>query len=856
MAEYVSVTFEEIDGNEWVPCKCCRFNKGTDLPIPASLSDGEIERATKRFSASIFKDWTKLNAIVKRYEGTIQKRWIKKSVTQRRRILLGAWPNMSAGHRPDFKNLRSNKKRVPCLPEAYLWPYINLEDLLKRNLLLLFIKSRGRNLPDTFRLADVNAAHLGSGWDRGFDFADVFEDYCCSEHYLEDHDEDDAGMLFEDRHSPQRYGKLVKHHAISLKTSQYKYLRRSNEGLLSLELLQRTYKFLLECVKLILHDIRPTMFFLAPSAPEPTKMPGSSGLDEYPSMSTHSLEAPYRVPQMLDLKRLQMLVDSRCETSEDHIWLLKEDPGYFAASLREYREHDGETEFGCRSDWPTALNKMLTNAYLVFVFWDDIAKRLSSMASIDVQLARANDKTVRLARQDEEKWAAMHEVLTRLMMIPISMLYGGLQTSPRLRNRYRFELEDSASPASGRWILQLKATSCERRLDTLFFSIHNEHQRELHGLHGLVQEIQYMFETDTEAASLIDPWIASQFADLALVSEIKCIDALAPWFDENKATLLACRKDVAKTVDKTRVLVNKMHYGISAATSHNTILKFEPSDRDMTDYPAVAEKRPTKATVDQMVRAERKLDIFWKSFEAAVTRSAGISLTKVLKNRARTTREIHRTQPWSEVSETLVSSPSHAVHSDDQKGVVAELDGNVHHPNYLDLPIPKKEFVRTPVKSKVKTHGTPAAPDPRRILADDDLHEVAQAGAPPEKVTIPKRAFKVFTALLPSPSAAAQQRFEVPWDDLLFAFNAIGLQPVKLYGSAWAFNPVPKGEVVETDAGVQTSGKLDLQRSISFHQPKEVRKGAKIPKAMVRTFGRRLKHAYGWQVAEDIFLCG
>lgn len=52
------------------------------------------------------------------------------------------------------------------MAEAYLWPYINLEDLQQQNFLLVFLKSRGRNLPDTFRLADVKAAHLGDGWEK------------------------------------------------------------------------------------------------------------------------------------------------------------------------------------------------------------------------------------------------------------------------------------------------------------------------------------------------------------------------------------------------------------------------------------------------------------------------------------------------------------------------------------------------------------------------------------------------------------------------------------------------------------------------------------------------------------------
>lgn len=171
------------------------------------------------------------------------------------------------------------------------------------------------------------------------------------------------------------------------------------------------------------------------------------------------------------------------------------------------------------------------------------------------------------------------------------------------------------------------------------------------------------------------------------------------------------------------------------------------------------------------------------------------------------------------------------------------------------MPVPKKELVKTPAKTKVKTHGKPAATDPRLHIAVDNAPRETVAAESVEKVAIPKRAFKVFSALLPSQVAAQQQRPEIPWDDLLFAMNAIGLQPIKLYGSVWMFRPVSKGDTAETESGIRTVGKLDLERSIQFHEPKEVRKGAKIPKAMVRTFGRRLKHAFGWEVADDIFSC-
>jgi hypothetical protein len=40
------------------------------------LTIAETKATARRLSLSIFRDWTQLNAIVKRFESTIQKRWM------------------------------------------------------------------------------------------------------------------------------------------------------------------------------------------------------------------------------------------------------------------------------------------------------------------------------------------------------------------------------------------------------------------------------------------------------------------------------------------------------------------------------------------------------------------------------------------------------------------------------------------------------------------------------------------------------------------------------------------------------------------------------------------------------------
>src|ERR1700760_513950 len=65
------------------------------LQMPTILSPEDVRSTAEPLAQRVRENWTKLHGIVQRHEATIQKRWMKKSIKQRRSILLLAWPNMS-----------------------------------------------------------------------------------------------------------------------------------------------------------------------------------------------------------------------------------------------------------------------------------------------------------------------------------------------------------------------------------------------------------------------------------------------------------------------------------------------------------------------------------------------------------------------------------------------------------------------------------------------------------------------------------------------------------------------------------------------------------------------------------------
>ncbi|PSK51597.1 hypothetical protein B9Z65_2864 [Elsinoe australis] len=122
-----------------------------DSFIPAKLSAEAAQKEATLRSRRIWKNWHSLNAILKRHEATIQKRWRKKSVQSRRELLLSAWPDMPLPHRPDLYALRREAFRTDHLPlveaKDQIWPF--REDPGYFEECIIELKEHGmENIPD------------------------------------------------------------------------------------------------------------------------------------------------------------------------------------------------------------------------------------------------------------------------------------------------------------------------------------------------------------------------------------------------------------------------------------------------------------------------------------------------------------------------------------------------------------------------------------------------------------------------------------------------------------------------------------------------------------------------------------
>lgn len=238
----------------------------------------------------------------------------------------------------------------------------------------------------------------------------------------------------------------------------------------------------------------------------------------------------------------------------------------------------------------------------------------------------------------------------------------------------------------------------------------------------------------------------------------------------------------------------------------------KPTDKRF-DYPVW--KRRTKENTEIMRRSEGNLDAFCSAIDARMSKESRDLAGTAGRSLLTQSRILQRTPEWSEPD----------------KSISIYLDSNVR---LLLVPLSELYFQlesRTPrtlsrasnevPTSKAKTRGTPSS-----TKANPTVEPGATPTDPQPTFAVDNRALKVFRTLFFTPSITTMPG-EVAWTNFVHAMASAGFAAEKLYGSVWHFTP----------------SKIDVERSIQFHEPHP---SVKIPFRTARRHGRRLNRAYRW----------
>ncbi|KAF6836804.1 hypothetical protein CMUS01_05284 [Colletotrichum musicola] len=742
----------------------------------------------------IFEQWDLLRKIVERHEATIQRRWVKKSKPKRRENLLAAWPGMSESHRPDIAAFRKGKTG-DAAREACMWPHFNLEDLTKTEPLLLMLNARGRSPPDVFAMGDVDETRFGQV-SRTIDMPRFLNLY---------------SMLFLGRTEPGTYGELVSWDD-EPDGCDWNYKRTAvdpGEGLWILEIQSRLYRFLVDVSKAILHDI-PAEELTDPNMaipPEPPLVTGNPGDSYTASLAVTTLEGPYRLPASLDLKRLKSIVESKLAEAQDHLWALREDPGYFSATLKDWKEHRQEMLPDTNGKphpilahspdviWQRVIGNLISSALMPAEVWRSILERITRV--IDLMETKYKDR--RFERKEDlpkdlaVAFCKLKHHLQTFQPGPISDLKMGWVASPPMRPYWR------RKPPPNAVTPQIEVVSIHRRdmdesvseIMWIIQCLFDDQQRFLAGLPTLLDELERVMKKDRAASQLVSGWVASQISDLSVLSECeRQIDLFQPWASTFQATAAGHNEEIERDFHET---VRRLRPLNDMKISQHTV-KLGIPDEDKFKYPA--EKRRNKANAEQMRSAEAVLDAFWVDIQRDLERREGVSL----QLRSELRRPVQRTPEWVEPPKAKAKGAQTG--SGAEAALAAPFGG-------LTMEDAPGEKPSTQPKSKTKAKGT-AQPDAETQAPVEE----ADATKGPEQDKQPS--FKV-----------DKRALKVAWTEFLHAMQTVGFNMEKLHGSAWKFTPT----------------RIDVESSIQFHEPHP---SSKLPFVGARRIGRRLNREYGW----------
>lgn len=810
--------------------------KSLGLPNSKSVSYERAKNEAQTRSRNIFAQWQILKGIMDRHENLIRQVWASKTTKQRADILCAVWPDMSAVHRPDFEVLRTRctssrqkKKKDPQLRKAFLWPYVNLEDLTAANTLPLFLNARANNSPGVFAWMDVEAAHVGLVA-RAIEVK-ILDNYT---------------MMFKDRNTEDSYGELIswRKNPRAERWSQLGYGMEPSEGFVVLEIQESVYRFLVHCCNNILYDDAAKGISPSLSPMHPTLEPMTADVHGYDSLIALRTEAPYRAPATMDLLRLESLFAAQKSASEDHLWALREDPGYFASKLNEVRDHDLELVKDAQGNdrshlapgpgnprWCSIISSVVGHAYTQLATWNELLLEVQEMRRLQEKYLGKFSKVAGFPMEYAEAIFRFRFFLNHAAKQSRDQLrmYGA--SSPLLRQFYHrlpeecgsnaidFVSNGKAKPGTPEWkILSVLGVLCSEGRLLFILDIGN-----------VVDDLERLIQSDPSIKSLISPLLGEIISHLAIHTEgLRQLKNHQPWAeisatmmqDRDRAGYLENFKSALKhSLDKWSVCTKALK-----PLNEESVCRFE--DPSTQFYYPIEEGR-TKTNVLKMRLAEENLDALWVVIDEHLRRYTGNGsrMLPAWKSMLQH-RTLERTPEWTDPEPQ--SKPAEIVEQIlkplSEVSITRELGEKVLNNQNLPRGKTKKEKKNLPKAKVTKAKTIDAArslnPANKTILPSrkqPDSQPIFRLGP---------RSLKVFRTVFHTPSVSATPG-EIPWKDFLNAMVAIGFQPEKLYGSVWMFKPTM----------------LDIKRGINFHEPHPV---GKIPYRNARVIGRRLQRAYGW----------
>jgi hypothetical protein len=348
------------------------------------------------------------------------------------------------------------------------------------------------------------------------------------------------------------------------------------------------------------------------------------------------------VPAMLDLGPLEALVRARKAEAEDHVWFLREDPGYFSKTVLEAREHRtdllrcevcGKLHKNARDDvlWARVHRNVVTDSYIELSVWHEIHRALAELRQMSSQYAQAIKKTQNLP---PDFWEALVNTWFYLEATQLDVAH-------QLKDGF------AASPGARAYYLQQCEPTSEDMV--LFGYLWEPHKRHIFKVHTLVEVLGNLLQNQPRAKSMMSPWVASRLSQLSIVSE--CLHQLHffhPW--SQKIQFAVKERQTELLIDYVKGFA-KWHSFLHTTFKATKLVQLgKPGLR--FHYPV--HKRRTRNNVETLRSSEASLDAIWQAADDHFRNKTGETPHAIIADILQE-RTLQRTPPWEEPEKDLSS---------------------------------------------------------------------------------------------------------------------------------------------------------------------------------------------------------
>ena len=633
---------------------------------------------------------------------------------------------------------------------------------------------------------------------------------------------DTMTIEFTEAVDPNVYGKLKRLRKDADNSSEHnkKYGICAHRAFQVLLIQRRILSFLLKCTTAILHDKTEMELLHSPVLDVPPSIQSFEAARGQQTSFTSMLNmAPYRGWSSLDFPKLREYVESTLAKHKSHIWALREDPGYFADTIREYVDHSPTnvpSTDGCHlalwKEHPKFMKSlilgMLHEAYGMVYNWTYLKERLDNFDRL-LEEGATKQQQARVIVEFRE----MTQIMTGILVGKVENSY---RATPGCRSLFTrvcktqtyHRVPDIARPQAVylRFMepFQHLRDDTGIRYDTLFM------------LPWLLEVLDQVLQEYEMARSMVTSRILDLLTDLSIINECerqaslwgKSRDVQTGEVDSCGCNFVIEDRDGIDFYEWTDALNQDFTPPLG------TVLPLE----DKLGYPE--HKKRTRNTTTIMCKAERNLDLFWAAIDTHFRQKTGLAQHRVIRDCLHDSHKMHRTVPWDDAATQSVKPT---------RSIVTEYQPISSHLHDKSLQI-TGTFDRMSVvdRAKPKTKGTDAS-DPK-IPNEASVQLVGPAAFDEEPIfNVKKQTYKVFRALLNTPSVNAEEfARQVKWADFIKAMGDMGFAVEKLQGSAWQFIP---------------STNVGNERNIQFHEPHPAND---ITPVIASRMGRRLSRVYGW----------